>query len=188
MKGARSLTDQEITDVYNSLKSLRDKAFFWLGIKCGLRISEILSLQIKDVMEYGEVGSQVKVRKNNTKGKIESRTLPLTESAKRVLKTYIDSLWKAVPDDMLFKSNQSKEAITVRQANRILKEAFNQLKLQGNCSSHSLRKSYAHRVHKALGEKIEKTQIAMGHKSLSSTVSYIQVNREEVDQAILGMG
>jgi integrase/recombinase XerD len=188
MKGCRSLTDQEIMDVYNTLKSLRDKAFFWLGVKCGLRISEILSLQIKDIMEYGEVGSQVKVRKNNTKGKIESRTLPLTSSARQILKEYLDSIWKMNPENMLFKSEQSDKAITVRQANRILKEAFNQLKLQGNCSSHSLRKSYAHRVHKALGEKIEKTQIAMGHKSLSSTVSYIQVNREEVDQAILGMG
>jgi site-specific recombinase XerD len=70
----------------------------------------------------------------------------------------------------------------------ILKAAFNELKMTGKISSHVMRKSYCIRVHKALGEKIEKTQRAMCHRSISSTVSYLQIDSEEITKAILGLG
>jgi len=139
-------------------------------------------------MEHGQVGSQVTVAKKNTKGKIESKTLPLTSSAKVALGEYLSSLRVVDPNDFLFRSTQSRGPISRIQAHRILKDAFNTLQLKGKCSTHSMRKSYCYRVHKALGSKIEKTQVAMGHKNISSTVSYLAVDREEVEKAILGLG
>ena len=186
MKGARPLTDEEITNVFNILGNKRDKALFILGTRSGLRISELLSLTVADITEYGQVGSQVRVAKKNTKGKIESKTLPLTETARKALSEHIEG--KTNMSEPLFKSTKSNRAITRMQAHRILANAFDSLKLQGNCSSHSCRKSFAHRVHKALGEKIEKTRIALCHKSLSSTASYLQVDKEEVVKAILSQG
>lgn len=187
MKGARPFTEEEVERVSKELGSLRDKALWMLGVKSGLRISELLSLKIQDVMEHGQVGSCVTVSKKNTKGKVESRNIPLTGSAKEALKEYLQSIQFTL-DQPLFKSNKSDQAITRMQAHRILKNAFNGLRLQGKCATHSMRKTYAHKVHKALGGKIEMTQIAMGHKSLSSTAKYIQVNREEVEKAILSQG
>jgi len=188
MKGCRSLTDKEIENVFNELKTLRDKALFVLGVKSGLRISELLSLNIKDVVEYGVVGSQVTVAKRNTKGKAESKTLPLTVSAKEALQKYLDSIGTLDLNEPLFKSTKANKRIGRMQAHRILKDAFTALELKGNCSSHSLRKSYAHRVHKALGNDILKTQVALSHKSLSSTAQYLQVDRAEVEDAIRGLG
>ena len=186
MKGCRSLTDEEIQNVYDALESKRDKALFILGTRSGLRISELLSLTIKDVTEYGQVGSQVTVAKKNTKGKVESKTLPLTETAKQVLSDYIEG--RTNMSEPLFKSTKSNRAITRMQAHRILKGAFNALKLSGKVATHSMRKSYARKVHVALGNDILKTQIALCHKSLSSTSSYLQVDKEEVVKAILSQG
>lgn len=184
MKGSRALTDKEIDDVLNVLKSPRDRALFMLGVKTGLRVSELLSLRITDVWKNG-VTDFVTVQKRNTKGKIESKTLPLTASVKTYLAAHIGTPDK---DQPLFKSTQGDNAITRMMAHRILKNAFNQLGLQGNCSTHSMRKTYAHRIHKALGEKIEMTQVALCHKSLSSTASYLQIDREAVENAIRGLG
>lgn len=188
MKGCRSLSDKEIEDVFNTLKSLRDKSLFMLGVKTGLRIGELLSLQIKDVVQHGEIGNWVTVQKKNTKGKIESKTLPLTDRIRAVLKEYLDTVPNRDHELPLFKSEQSRKAISRIRAHMILKAAFNELKMTGNLSTHVLRKSFAHRIHIAMGSKIELTQAALGHRSLSSTASYIQVNREEVVQAILGLG
>jgi site-specific recombinase XerD len=188
MKGCRSLSDKEIEDVFNTLKSLRDKSLFLLGIKSGLRISELLSLQIKDVVQHGEIGNWVTVQKKNTKGKIESKTLPLTDRIRTVLKEYLDTVPNRDQELPLFKSTKGRTAITRMQAHRILKTAFNELKMTGNLSTHVLRKSFASRVHVAMGSKIELTQAALCHRSLSSTASYVQVNQEVVVKAILGLG
>jgi site-specific recombinase XerD len=188
MKGCRNLTDEEIVNVFNELKTLRDRCLWTLGVRTGLRIGELLSLRIKDVYQHGQVGNWVTVAKCNTKGKIESKTLPLTDSAKNAIKAYLDSLESVSIQDPLFQSSKSAEPISRIRAHKILKEAFNSLKLSGKLSSHVMRKSYCHRVHKALGNDILKTQKAMAHKSLSSTASYLQVDQEEIVSAILGMG
>jgi site-specific recombinase XerD len=186
MKGTRPLTDEEIESVYSTLESKRDRALWILGCKTGLRVSELLSLKVSDVLEHGQIGVQVTVAKKNTKGKIESKTLPLTETVKKVLSEYLDG--EKDPSRPLFKSTKSNRAITRMQAHRILKGAFNALKLSGKVATHSMRKSYARKVHVALGNDILKTQIALCHKSLSSTSSYLQVDKEEVVKAILSQG
>lgn len=188
MKGCRSLTDQEIDSVFNTLNNPRDKALWILGVKTGLRISELLSLRIEDILEHDSIANFVTVKKSNTKGKIESKTLPLTSSAKAALKELLDYVGFDQTKRPLFKSSQGEEAISRMQAHRILKSAYSELKLSGKCATHTMRKSFAHRVHKVMGEKIEKTQVALGHKSLSSTSNYIQVNRDEVERAIMGLG
>lgn len=188
MKGCRSLTDQEVEQVLQVLTCKRDKLLFLLGVKSGLRISELLSLRIRDVMEHGRVGTYLSVAKANTKGKIESRTLPITDSAKSAIQTYLDELKVFDPNQPLFVSSQSVKAITRIRAHKILGAAFAALQLTGKLSSHAMRKTYANRIHKALGEKIEKTQQAMGHKSLSSTVSYLAVDQDEVNAAIMKQG
>ena len=188
MKGCRNLSDKEIDSVFNALSNPRDKALWVLGVKTGLRISELLSLKVEDVIEHGVIANFVTVRKSNTKGKLESKTLPLTASAKAALNDLVNLVGFDRPQLPLFKSSQSDEAITRMQAHRILKTVYLKLRLSGKCATHTMRKSFAHRVHKVMGEKIEKTQVALGHKSLSSTSNYIQVNRDEVEQAIMGLG
>lgn len=190
MKGARPFSDDEIVKVTNELTTLRDRCMFRLTCATGLRISETLSLSIGSVVQHGQVADYVKVERKSTKGKQESKTLPLSTSAKEAIRTHLESIGPINTLDLnqpLFKSKKTGKAITRFRAHTILKDAFRALGLKGSVSSHSCRKFFAHKVHKAFKNDILKTQIALCHRSLSSTASYIQVNKEEVEQVILGV-
>lgn len=187
MKGCRSLTDDEVRQVYETLGNERDRCLFVLGLRTGLRISELLSLRVKDVWENEQVTEWVTVSKANTKGRLESKTLPLAESARKAIQDYLSRREWLEGMQPLFRSTKGRQAITRVQAHRVLKAAFNRLGLTGKLATHAMRKTFAHKIHNAFGGKIEKTQQALCHKSLSSTASYIQVDREEVVSAILGL-
>ena len=178
--GSRPLTDQEIELVLFNLKNQRDRALCLIGVRCGFRISEILSLRIENVMQYGKVANQITVNRCNMKGKHSSRTVPLHPQAKKAIEDYLLTFSSYEPKTRLF-------PFTRQHADRLLKKATRAAQLTGKVSTHSLRKSYAARVHKALGENIFKTQQAMGHKSVSSTAHYLSFDQAEIDQAILGV-
>lgn len=180
MTGSRPLTDEEIELVLGNLKSLRDQTMCLIGIRCGFRISEILSLRIENVTQFGKVANQITVNRANMKGKHSSRTVPLHPQAKKALEEYL----------LTFRSYDLKTKLFPfcrQHAHRLLKAATNQAQLAGKVSTHSLRKSFADRVHTALGENIFKTQQAMGHKSVSSTARYLSFCEEEISNAILGI-
>ena len=179
MTGSRPLTDQEIELVLANLKSLRDQTMCLIGIRCGFRISEILSLRVENVMQFGKVANQITVNRANMKGKHSSRTVPLHPQAKKALEEYL----------LTFRSYDLKTRLfpfSRQHAHRILKAATNAAQLSGKVSTHSLRKSFADRVHKALGENIFKTQQALGHKSVASTAHYLSFSQDEITEAILG--
>ena len=182
MIGCRPLTDQEVELVLGALDNPRDRCLFILGIRTGFRISELLSLRISDVTEYGSVASQVTVRRGCMKGKHQSRTVPLHPQAKEALTHYIESLGaRMIPQSRLF-------PFTRQHAWRIFKGAVVNCKLTGKLGTHAMRKTFASRVFTALGENIFKTQMALGHASPASTVNYLSFKNEEIDKAILGVG
>lgn len=190
MKGARAFTDEEIISIISELETLRDRCMFRLTCATGLRISETLSLSIGSVVQHGQVADYVKVERKNTKGKQESKILPLSNGAKEAIELHlksIGSIESLVLTQPLFKSRKTGKAITRFRAHTILKDAFKSLGLQGSVSSHSCRKFFAHKVHKAFNNDILKTQSALCHRSLSSTAQYLSVNKEEVEQVILGL-
>ena len=179
MVGSRPLSDKEIEIVLTNLTSLRDKALFLTGIKCGFRISELLSLKVENVTQYGQMANQITVDRRNMKGKHSSRTVPLHPQAKKAIEEYLSKIGSYEPKTRLF-------PFTRQHADKILRKAFDQAKLEGKVTTHSMRKSFCDRVHSALGENIFKTQIAMGHSSPASTVRYLSFKQEEIDEAILG--
>ena len=68
MKGCRPLTDEEIDLVLASFfgkYESRDRALFLLGLKSGFRISEILSLKVKDVCRNGRMVDRVTVARGS---------------------------------------------------------------------------------------------------------------------------
>lgn len=178
--GSRPLTDQEIELVLSKLTCVRDKTMFICGLRAGFRISEILSLKVENVTQYGQVANQITVNRANMKGKHSSRTVPLHPQAKKALEEYLSTMSSYEPKTRLF-------SFTRQNADKILRKAFAEARLEGKVSSHSLRKSFASKVHIALGENIFKTQQALGHKSVSSTAHYLSFNQSEINEAILGV-
>src|ERR1035437_6822293 len=115
MKGCRALSDGEIEDVLGVLKTKRDICLFLLGLRTGLRISELLSLKISDVVKHGQIASRIEVARCHTKGKSESKNMVLESDARKAIETYLNSIPGYSLEDPLFKSKKSG-AITRVQA------------------------------------------------------------------------
>ncbi len=194
MKGCRPLDEEEVEAVlaaFDGPYAARDRALFLLGVKSGFRISELLSLRLLDVMRAGRLLDRVSVARKNMKKKVEGRSVLLHPQAKEVLGVWIEQLrgnGYMTSDTFVFQSRKGRNAAMSRvQAYRVLQEAYERAGVAGNTGTHSMRKTFANNVHEKLGRDLLKTQKALGHKNINSTVSYLSFKQEEIDEAILGL-
>lgn len=193
MKGMRPLTDDEIAQVaeaFDGTYALRDRALFILGIKTGLRISEILSLTIGDVLTDERFHDRVYIERRHIKGKREGRSIPLNPIAKGALLPWIKSLRAggSTQGTFIFKSrNGGNRAISRVQAWKILDSVFRRVGALGRLGTHTMRKSFAQRAFRKLDNDLLRTQKALGHRSISSTISYLSFETQEIDEVILSL-
>jgi len=193
MKGSRPLTEDEVAIVAKSFGgqyAARDKALFLLGVKSGFRISELLSLAVGDVYRHGHIVDRVTVARAHMKRKLEGRTVVLHPDAKAALAAWLLELRQmaAVTGDIpLFRSRKGNKAMSAVQAWRILQEAYATNGLTGQLGTHAMRKTFATRVYEKLNHDLVRTQKALGHKNINSTVSYLAFREEEIDAAILAV-
>jgi integrase len=202
MGGCRALTDDEVQRVRKSFSGVykrRNEALFVLGIKAGFRISELLSLQVKDVMQYGKLVDRVEVSRRYMKGgksgKASSRSVPLHPEARAVLSVWLEVLQQRLggtlaPQTPVFCSRVHGDDGTLRaisrvQAWRILHAVYLDNALAGKVACHTLRKTFAMRVHAHYHGDLLKTQKALGHKNINSTIKYLALDDAEVDEGIL---
>jgi len=183
VKGCRPLTDAEVQAVLESLgtgkNALRDRALFTLGLRTGLRISELLSLRLKDVYQNGNLIDRVSVSRRHMKRKLEGRTLVLHAEARAALEA-----WARVhpePEGYLFRSGPGR-VLHRRSAYKLLKLAYSKCGLQGKLGTHSMRKTLAKRVYEKSGKNLVITQRILGQKSVNSTISYLSFEESEVDE------
>jgi len=194
MKGCRSFQDEEANQVMKSFGgqyAARDRAIFAVGRYTGERISAILQLKVGEVVQAGRVADAVTYRRANRKGKVEGRTVKLHPEAKAALSEWISQLSKGTvltADDYVFQSRKGQnKPISRVQYHRILKEAVQVNELSGKIATHSMRKTFADRVYEALGRDIFRTQKALGHKNINSTVQYLSFKEADIENAIMAM-
>jgi integrase len=194
MKGCRPLTDQEadaIMESFGGPYAARDRAIFALGRYTGERISAILQLKVGDIIQAGRLTDSIIYRRATRKGKTESRTVPLHPKAKKALTAWINQLVKGTiltADEYVFRSRKGINRPVGRvQYHKIMKEAVAINELTGKIATHSMRKTFADHVYKALGKDIFHLQKAMGHKNINSTVQYLSFNEADIEKAIRGM-
>lgn len=193
MKGSRPLSRLQVKAVLKATDSIRHKTLLTLGFCTGYRISELLSLKISDVSTGGAIHSHVTVKAAHTKTKT-TRSVMLNSDAKKALTLLFDWLKsKGLTDATtpLFLSqkrtiNGTLKAISRQQAHDILKTLFAKIGEFGNVSTHTLRKTFAARIWEAT-KQLPLVQIALGHKSINSTVSYLDFGNDDVDNAIMGI-
>jgi len=201
MKGCRPLTEAEVRRVlvsFTGRHEVRNRCLFVLGVLCGFRISEMLSLRIKDVVAGGLVRKRVKVPKRNMKGSKEGRTAFLPPEGQHAVLDQIRALEYPAPDDFLFRSQQRKnKAISPSQAHRVLVACFESCGVVDQVSTHSMRKTFADRMYNhflqrvADGEKVDaftETSLALGHRDPASTRHYLSFRDDERCEAAKAIG
>jgi site-specific recombinase XerD len=192
MKGSRPLTRLQVKEVLKVTDSIREKTLLTVGFCTGYRISELLSLTVADICTSGTIHSHVTVKASNTKTKT-GRSVLLNSDAKKALQSLVNWLKAKGLDDTapLFVSQKrtllgALKAISRQQAHDLLKALFAKIGEFGNVSTHTLRKTFAARIYEQTG-KLELVQIALGHKSINSTISYLAFGNDDVDNAIMGV-
>jgi site-specific recombinase XerD len=191
MKGSRPLTRQQVKGLLALTSSIREQTLLTLGFCTGYRISELLSLKVADVSTNGIIHSHVTVKAANTKTKT-GRSVLLNTDAQKALRRLVDVIGtNANGQSPLFVSrkhdaNGNLKAISRQQAHDLLKALFAKIGEFGNVSSHTLRKTFAARIYEQTG-KLEIVQIALGHKSINSTISYLAFGNDDLNRAIMGV-
>jgi integrase len=188
MKGCRPLTDIEIESVMTKLETTRDKTLFQVGLNCGFRISEILSLKISDVIRNGKIMDSVSVERKYMKRKQEGRTVLLNQKAKNALQALVIEMGNASSDSFLFKSAKGfNKPLTRIGAWCALKKGFDAAKLDGKVATHSMRKTFAAKIYEKLNGDLLGVQKALAQKNYNSTLAYLSFKQDKVDDAIMSL-
>lgn len=170
------LTRKETEKLYQATKEdtlgLRDKAMLALYYGCGLRKSEGLSLNVRDILLEKDL---VYVRKG--KG-YKERYVPLSGSNKTDLENYLNY------SRPYLLNNKKEDALLLNINGKRLKTAFERIqKLRAEAGInkpvglHTLRHSIATHLLQS-GMKLEQIQRFLGHSSLESTQIYTHVAAE----------
>jgi len=192
VKGCRPLTRREVKSLINSASSIRDIALITLGFCTGFRISELLSLQLADIIDVkGRIYDCVSVKAANMKTGI-GRTVRLNSDATKALSKLASARLKtgALLSEPLFISRKSNDgelrAISRVQAWRVIQVLCELADVVSKgVGTHSLRKTFAARIYEAVKGELGKVQIALGHANIGSTISYLSFNQTDIDAAIL---
>ncbi len=157
-----------------AFKPARDKAIIELLYSCGLRVSELTSLDISD-MDIKETIIRVK-----GKGRKE-RIIPIGTKAMEAIKNYLPeriSLKKKSPGLFL---NYRGGRLTQRSVRRILLYYSRMINLTGDISPHTLRHTFAtHLLHE--GADLRSIQELLGHSSLSTTQKYTHLDIRQLTE------
>lgn len=178
MIGTRPLTDSECSAILKALSNPRDRLLFTLGLKTGFRIGELLSIRLSDLYEYDRsIKGQISIQKRHTKGKVATRSVPLSKETIATLSTYLKTL--PAGQVYLFESRERGPLSRV-QAWRSIKTAAQRAALLGKIGCHSTRKTVARKAWESSGKDLVVVQKILGHKSIQSTISYLSVGDEEL--------
>ena len=150
------------------LKGTRDKAMLEFAYATGMRVTEMISLDIDDVkLDEGYVVCR---------GRSKSRNIPLGSMSLKALKEYIDDarpyLIRDESEEALF-VNVNGTRLTRQGFWKIVKYSKEQAHIEKDITPHLLRHSFATHLLQN-GADLKAIQTILGHSDISSTQVYMQ--------------
>lgn len=183
MKFVQPIKDEEIIEgikVYLRRRSIRNYLLFCMGIYSGLRVSDLLSLQVKAVR--GKTHISIKESKNK-----KDKKFVIHHSYSEVLERYIA---KMKDDDYLFASRQQKtkskikgrpiHRTTVYKMLNSVAEYFGLTEI----GCHTLRKTWGYRLYAQDPENLAFLMDMFNHSKQSITLRYLGLTQAAMDRAI----
>jgi integrase/recombinase XerC len=157
----------------------RDKALFELLYGCGVRLSELTSLNLDSIYEDGANGPILKVMGKGSK----QRLIPIGRKATESLHLYMlkrAEFAGSLDDNALFLSKQKRRLSNRQVANRLSHWAKQQTLYQ-QISPHTLRHSFATHVLES-SKDLRGVQELLGHANLSTTQIYTHLDFQHLSQ------
>ncbi|MGQ0738456.1 MAG: tyrosine-type recombinase/integrase [Bacteroidota bacterium] len=164
------LSKEEIIRLIKAIENVKHKTMIMLGYACGLRVSEITSLELKDVDEDRRL---ILIRK--AKGK-KDRVVSLSPVMLVMIREYKT---KYTPAKYLFEGQYKETAYSTRSLESIIKTAKGKAGIHKTGSMHMLRHSFAtHLIDK--GTDVVFIQKLLGHNDIKTTLRYLHVTNKDM--------
>lgn len=183
-KGPQVLTAKEIEALLSQpdtsdTKGKRDKAMLELLYATGIKVSELVSLNVEDI------NFQLSFVRCGTGDK--ERFVSLYPLALRALAVYVDSARKLLvlhSDENALFVNVQGERMTRQGFWKILKSYAESAKIKKDITPHTLRHSFAAHLLEN-GADIHDIQEILGHSDISSTMRYAQLIKNKLNNGYM---
>lgn len=160
---------QEMADLLDRIKTdtatgERDRALFELMYSSGLRVSEVVKLEIRDIDFEKRI---LKVRESKFS---KDRIVPISEVAMKFLEMYLGKIKKKKSNDYVFEGMNGQ--VSIATINNHFKKYAKDIGIERKrLGSHTIRHSIAtHLLENGAG--LRYIQELLGHESIATTVTY----------------
>lgn len=152
-------------------KSKRNLLLFTIGTNCGLRISDILNLNVSDVK--GKTHIEIVEQKT---GKFKK--LPINSKLKPMFEEYVKD---SDANEPLFKTI-FKNRLERFAAYHIIKDACKEAGLQEKVGTHTMRKTFGYHYYQKFKD-VAMLQKIFNHSSPQITMRYIGIEQDQIDKS-----
>jgi len=159
------LTTTEIKKILDLIVNLKHKAIISTIYSCGLRISEVVNMKINDIDSSAMAIKIVNAKGNN------DRYVMLSEKLLELLRIYFREY---KPKKYLFEG-QNGGQYSARSIQEVFNRGVKEARISKKATVHTLRHSFASHLLDN-GTDIRFIQELLGHKHLSTTQIYTQIN------------
>lgn len=189
MSQARTLSPKELRKALDHVATrahaTRNRMALLLTHWASMRVGEVAALHWSDVIaQDGSVKSEIRLSAAQTKGH-QPRTVFVSDRLRKELMTYQRSQGIIVPDRPLLRT-QKRDGFSANTLAQTINSIYRAAGLDG-ASSHSGRRSFITTLaHKGVGVRVLAS--LAGHRSISTTQRYIDVNDDQKRAAVELMG
>jgi integrase/recombinase XerD len=186
-KQAKVLNNMEIRRVLDYVAtrkhSARNRALVMMMFNTGMRVSEVASLRIKDVVDMeGNIKNEILLLAENTKTN-EARTVFVNEKLRKELQQYSKLLASDnINNKFFYSQKRDSDGFSASTLCQHFHYLYKRVGLDG-ASSHSSRRTFITTLaNKGIGVRV--IMGLSGHKALSSVQVYIDCNSELMRNAV----
>jgi len=167
----RNLNDLKRLEDVLARQNMRNLLFFTIGTNCGLRISDILALNVEDVKDKNYI--QIVEQKTG-----KSKKFPINSKLKPMFEEYTKGLNLKDP---LFKSTFNNR-LDRFAAYHILKDACQKVGIEEKVGTHTLRKTFGYHHYRKYKD-VALLQKIFNHSSPQITLRYIGIEQDQIDES-----
>lgn len=185
MAQAKTLTQAELNQVLAYIATrkfpLRNRVMLLTGYLSGMRVGEIASLKVCDVMNSdGKVKTEIRLTADQTKGR-QPRTVFVSQKLQDELQGYLNLRQPLKGNEPLFVT-AGRKAFTANGMTQHFFWLFRNAGISG-ASSHTMRRSFiTNLATKGIGVRVLAS--LAGHRSIAVTQKYIDVNDDMKRNAV----
>lgn len=168
---------EECKDILSNVEGrnkLRDEVIILLFLNSGMRLSELISLNVKDVQNIHENTITITGKGN------KERNVYISQPVQDKIQKYLSERPK-VKTSALFVSERGNR-ISNRTVQQMIKKNIGVAGLIGK--THMLRHTFATQLYQSGKADLRQLQELLGHSDISTTTIYTQVAKKELQQII----